>query len=97
MRRFMCWVALGTLLGGCASTAAVQGAREEFRAAKSAGAKEVAPFEYYASKAYLELAQFASGAEDHGQARVWSEEANQYAAEAIRLATAEETAGEEVK
>ena len=97
MTRILCCIALVALLGGCASTAAVNGARDEFRAAKAAGAKEAAPFEYYASKAYLELAQFASGAKDHGQAKAWSEESRQYAAEAIRLATAEEAVGEAVK
>lgn len=90
MRGWLCCVALGALLVGCASTAAVQGAREEFLAAKDAGAKEEAPFEYYASKAYLELARHASETEDHAQARAWSKQSRQYAAEAIRLAGAKE-------
>lgn len=90
MRGWLCCVALGVLLAGCASTAAVQGAREDFLAAKDAGAKEEAPFEYYASKAYLELARHASEVEDHAQARVWSKQSRQYAAEAIRLAGAKE-------
>jgi hypothetical protein len=86
MNRWLSCVALGVLLGGCASTAAVQGAREGFLAARDAGAKEAAPFEYYASKAYLELARYASKAEDHTQARAWSKQSRQFAAEAIRLA-----------
>lgn len=88
MRWIICCATVGAFLAGCASTSAVQGAKEDFRAAKKAGAREGAPFEYYASKAYLELAQFASGAEDHGQARTWSEESKRYAAEATRLAEA---------
>ena len=90
MRRWLCCVALGALLAGCASTVTVQGARDDFLAAKNAGAKEVAPFEYYASKAYLELARHAAEAKDHAQARTWSEQSRQYAAEATRLAGTEE-------
>ncbi|MDF1552395.1 MAG: hypothetical protein P1P84_05000 [Deferrisomatales bacterium] len=90
MRRWLCGVALGVLFAGCASTGAVQGAREEFLAAKGAGAKDAAPFEYYASKAYLELARHASAAEDHAQARAWSKQSREYAAEAIRLTGAKE-------
>ena len=90
MKRWLTCFALGALLTGCASTAAVQGAREDFLAAKAAGAKEAAPFEYYASKAYLELARQVSKAEDHAQARVWSKQSQAYAAEAIRLAGVEE-------
>ena len=88
MRRVIGCVALTVFLAGCASTAAVQGAKDGFRMSKKAGAKESAPFEYYASKVYLELAQFASGAEDHGQARKWSEESKRYSTEATRLAEA---------
>ena len=88
MGRWLCCVVLGALLAGCGSSAAVQGARDGFLAAREAGGKEAAPFEYYASKAYLELARQASASEDHAQARAWSERSRQYADRAIRFAGA---------
>ena len=58
-------------------------ARDAVEAARAAGAREKAPFEYYAAKAYLELAEFGERAEERELVRNWGRKSVRYAEEAL--------------
>jgi len=65
-------VALAGLLAGCAPTAALQGARDAYATAKAAGAKDKAPYEYYAANIYLNLADVVNKEKAYPQAKAYA-------------------------
>lgn len=72
MRRLLAWTAaalFAALVAGCAPTAVLKGAQDSFQSAKGAGAKDKAPYEYYAAKVYLELANTANKDKAYGPAK----------------------------
>lgn len=58
-------------------------ARDAVEAARAAGAKDKTPFEYYAAKAYLELAEFGERAGERELVRTWGRKSVRYAEEAL--------------
>jgi len=75
--------ALAAAGAGPAGAGEVLQAREAVEAARVAGAKDKAPFEYYAAKAYLELAEFGERAQERELVRTWGRKSVYYAQEAL--------------
>lgn len=71
---------------GCASSNALRKAEAAFGQAKAADAETRAPFEYYASEAYLDLAHHEMAEGDRKMTVEFSETSEQYSAEALRKA-----------
>ncbi len=90
MRRRMGWLAMGAgvaaLVTGCAATGAVQQARQSFEAAGKAGAEAKAPYEYYAAREYLRLAQLESDEVDGKAAREFAARSEEFSQKAVQKA-----------
>jgi hypothetical protein len=88
MRRasiFLCVaVLIAALAAGCATSNAIQGAREQNQKAKDAGAIWSAPFEYYAGEAYLSKAVTEAEEGDCKAANVFTEQSLKYSAQALQ-------------
>jgi hypothetical protein len=74
------------LAAGCATSNAIQGAREQLQKAKGAGADWSAPFEYYAAEGYLNKAVLEAEEGDCKQAKIWTEQSRTYSAQALQMA-----------
>ena len=74
------------LAGGCATSNAIQGAREQLQKAKTAGADWTAPFEYHAAEGYLAKASAEAEEGDCKAARAFAEQSNSYSAQALKMA-----------
>lgn len=74
------------LAAGCATSNAIQSAREQLEKAKGAGAAWSAPFEYYAAEAYLGKAVHQAEKGDPKQANIFTEQSRAYSAKALELA-----------
>lgn len=79
-------VALAGLMAACAPTAALQGARDAYASAKAAGAKEKAPYEYYAAKVYLDLAEGVNQEKAYPQAKAFSQKSQEFSKQAFEKA-----------
>ena len=79
-------VALAGLTAGCAPTAALQGARAAYASAKAAGAKEKAPYEYYAATIYLNLADVVNKEKAYPQAKAFAEKSQEFSRQAFEKA-----------
>lgn len=75
--------ALAGLLFGCAPTAALKGAGDAYASAKSAGAKDKAPYEFYAAKIYLDLAREVNKEKAYGPARSFAEKSLEFSRQAF--------------
>ena len=78
-------VVCAALVAGCAPTAVLKGANDAFQTAKGAGAKEKAPYEYYAAKVYLELADTANKDKAYGQAKTYAEKSTELSKQAFEM------------
>lgn len=76
-------VALAGLLAACAPTAALQGASDAYATARKAGAKEKAPYEFYAAKIYLDLAREVNKEKAYPQAKEFAEKSVGYSRQAF--------------
>jgi hypothetical protein len=74
------------LVGGCATSNAIQGARAQLEKAKGAGADWSAPFEYYAADAYLGKAVLEAEEGDNKAANVFTKQSSDYSAKALGIA-----------
>jgi hypothetical protein len=74
------------LAAGCATSNAIQGAREQLQKAKAAGADWTAPYEYYAADAYLGKAVYQAEQGDTKQADVFTKQSADYSAKALAIA-----------
>jgi hypothetical protein len=74
------------LVGGCATSNAIQGAREQLQKAKGAQADLYAPFEYYAAEAYLGKAVMEAEQGDTKAAQGFTKQSNDYSAKALGIA-----------
>ena len=79
-------VLIAALAAGCATSNAIQSAREELGKAKAAGADWSAPFEYNAAGAYLSKAVTEAEEGDCKAANVFTEQSRQYSAQALQTA-----------
>jgi len=77
-------VVLTISFSGCATVAQLDDAEARFNQAKSMGAEQKAPFEYYAAEAYLEWARHERVEGDGEQANIFAEETVKYADQAIQ-------------
>lgn len=83
----LCAVVLIVGLGaGCATSNAIQSAREQLGKAKDAGAIWSAPFEYYAGEAYLNKAVLEAEEGDCKAANVFTEQSRNYSGQALQMA-----------
>jgi len=74
------------LAAGCATSNAIQSAREQLQKAKAAGADWSAPYEYNAADAYLGQAVFQAEKGDTKQADVFTKQSADYSAKALAIA-----------
>jgi hypothetical protein len=74
------------MLAGCAAQNAVTGAQLSFDRAKGAGAERAAPYHYFASEAYLELAKEELAEMDLAAAQEFAEKSLGFAGEAQKKA-----------
>ena len=74
------------LASGCATSNAIQSAREQLQKAKAAGADWTAPYEYYAADAYLGQAVYQAEKGDNKQADVFTKQSSAYSAKALEMA-----------
>lgn len=79
-------VALTGFLGGCAPTAALKEARNAYSTARAAGAKEKAPYEYYAAKVYLDLAEGVNKEKAYPQAKEFAKKSEDFSRQAFQKA-----------
>ena len=79
-------VLIAGLAAGCATSNAIQSAREQLGKAKDAGAIWSAPFEYYAGEAYLGKAVFQAEKGDPRQADIFTKQSADYSAKALEIA-----------
>ncbi len=76
-------VAVAGLLGGCATLGTVGKAREALGQAEAAGAETKAPYDYYAARAYLEMAEHEKDELDWKAAHEWAQRALDHASRAL--------------
>jgi hypothetical protein len=84
-------LALGGVLcecGGAHYTIMVNAAASRVEEAKTLGAEQLAPYEYYSAKEHLEQAQVEAAEASYSDATNLAREAEQYATKAITLAQA---------
>jgi hypothetical protein len=74
------------LLAACAPTAVMKGAQLSYQDAKKAGAKEKAPYEFYASKVYLDLADLANREKAYPSAKGFAEKSQELSRQAFEKA-----------
>ena len=79
-------IAVFGLLTGCAPTAVLNTAQESYKSARTAGAKEKAPYEFYAAKAYLELAGVANEEKNYKQAEDFARKSQEFSTQAFQKA-----------
>jgi hypothetical protein len=71
------------MAGGCAHLGKVDKAAESFQKAEELGAEQKAPYEYYAAKAYLDMARHEVEDSDRKQAGIFAEKSMSFAEQAI--------------
>lgn len=71
------------LTAGCAASGKIKMAESGFQKAERLSAEQKSPYEYYAAKAYLDLAKHEATEGDGKQAAVFAEQANSFAEQAI--------------
>jgi hypothetical protein len=78
-------VLIAALAAGCATSNAIQNAREQLGKAKAAGADWSAPFEFNAAGAYLNKAVIEAEEGDCKAANVFTEQSMKYSAQALQM------------
>jgi hypothetical protein len=79
-------VLIAGLAAGCATSNAIQSARERLEKAKGAGAVWSAPFEYYAADGYLNKAVIEAEEGDCKAANAFTKQSQEYSAQALQMA-----------
>ncbi|MBI5014416.1 MAG: DUF4398 domain-containing protein [Deltaproteobacteria bacterium] len=79
-------VTVAGFLAGCAPTAALKSARDAYTSAKTAGAKDKAPYEFYAAKVYLDLAEGVSAEKAYSEAKVFAQKSQEFSRQAFEKA-----------
>lgn len=89
MKRFIIFLTailfVGGAFSGCSTMKYVNRARTSFEQAKASDAEIKAPFEFYASEAYLGLADHEYEEGDKSQAKIFAEESEKYSTEALEI------------
>ncbi len=85
-RKVVVALAFAVLVGGCATTNALQNAQSALDKAKVSGAPEKAKLDYYMAQTYLEAAKKEVDEGDNDEARTFAAESEKYSGQAIQKA-----------